>query len=389
MTIYKYDISMTYIYNNTPITFKAENFHNLLIDYDYDDKNMPVMYATVTIDKNVLDDMVINSTKKYVVLTVKKYVGESSTALRDYYIHDEFMYFLPKSINADRNVDYNATNTNDVVNKTITMGFISLKIMNNNKQLINDIFIDTNVTGMICKYASNMNLLLEPPAHNEKKNRIIIPPLSSFTEFISYINSKIGLYDTNYRLFYDFDKTYLISSSGNIVKSKSDKADTIILGIKDTNKEESKVQGMELINGSYSINIDMDDVSVFTNEVNTLQFNSLIGISSDGKFKKVDLSDERIDNKEKFNIIRYTTDTLNNVDISKSNIEGNTDSVNIVKSDLDGSVFTINKEYKIMNYYKLDYLTGNYMLKRKREIYTSYGNEFTLSTMLSLNKIKS
>ena len=37
MTIYKYDISMTYIYNNAPITFKAENFHNLLIDYDYDE----------------------------------------------------------------------------------------------------------------------------------------------------------------------------------------------------------------------------------------------------------------------------------------------------------------------------------------------------------------
>ena len=146
---------------------------------------------------------------------------------------------------------------------------------------------------------------------------------------------------------------------------------------------------MELINGSYSINVDMSDISVIENEVNTLHFNSIIGINSNGEYKKVNLEDNRIDNKDKSCIVRYTTEGLNNVDVAKTNIEGNTNSVNIVKPDLDGSVFTINKEYKIMNYYEMGYLTGNYMLKRKREIYTSYGSEFTLSTMLTLNKIKS
>ena len=61
MDLFRYSISMIYIYNSKEHVIDSSNIKNLIVDYDYDNRNMPILFIT-SID--VVDDMIVNSRTK-------------------------------------------------------------------------------------------------------------------------------------------------------------------------------------------------------------------------------------------------------------------------------------------------------------------------------------
>lgn len=390
---YRYNIEFQYEYNKSVVTIDSTQIHSVTIDYDYDNRNMPIMFLKASIDKNILDDMIKNSTVKTITAIISKFIYNDPVKIKQHYIRDRFVYFLPKDMNIDKDIDYNEY-TKDArdIYKSVTIGLMKLDNINNNKRLINDVFMNTTVMNMILKYTSHMKLLIEPIQNNTPIDSFIVPPLSSITEYIKYLDDYFTLYPSGYRLFYDYDKTYLLSGSGKQIESLGLDTYSIIINVNNTTKIESKVQGMEIDKKqkTYFIDVDARDVSVFQDEATDKTYNTIIGIGSDGKYNKVKLATENIDlSIEKTRIERLPNNNLKIINNIKRQIEDKSICVNIVKTELDSSIFTINRQYIIRNFDTLGRNTGKFLLSRKREIYTLDNDNFILSSILTFKKILS
>lgn len=390
---YRYDIKFQYEYDKTIVSIDSTQIHSVIIDYDYDNRNMPIMFLKASIDKNVLDDMIKNSTIKTMTCIISKFIYNDPVKIKQNYIRDRFVYFLPKDMNIDKDLDYNEyTKDSRDLYRSVTIGLMKMDNINNNKRLINDVFINTTLMNMILKYTSHMKLLIEPFQNNTPIDSFIVPPLSSITEYIKYLDDYFTLYPSGYRLFYDYDKTYLISASGKLLESITSDSYSVIINVNNTTKIESKVQGMEIDKKqkTYFVDVDSKDINVFQDEATDKTYNTILGIGSDGKYNKVKLTTENIDlSIEKTRIERIPNNNLKIIDNLKRQIEDKSICVNIVKTELDSSIFTINREYIIRNFDVLGRNTGKFLLSRKREIYTLDNDNFILSSILTFKKILS
>lgn len=387
--IYRYKIKLLYVIDNREYELDSKNILNLLIDYDYDSKNRPILFATVSIDKNILDDMIKNKGTNTITLVVSKYNTSADFIIEQNYIKSEFIYFLSDNINYQKNLDYAGVEegTEDKF-KVVNLGLMKKELIDNNKVLINDIVIDTTITDIVYNHMSHMNVLIEPFKNQKPIKRFIIPPMTTISSFIQYLDNYSSLYNSRYRLFFDHNKTYLISSDGNPVKAKDDDYFTVMINIHDTAIIESKYQGMTTDNfvDSYIIDVDANDIEVYKDKETMRSKNTIIGIDSDGNIRKGNVNSNS--GLEKVQIERVTSSNLDKVDIAIDELD-NTTVINVVKNDLDTSVLTINKQYNITSYTDLKENDGRYLLVRKREIYNREGNEYILTNILTMKKIDS
>lgn len=385
-TVYKYKIKLIYMIDNKEYILDHKNIHNLLIDYDYDNKNRPTLFMKVSIDKNILDDMIKNKDTNTITLVINKYNTLSEFHIEEEYIKSQFIYFLSEELNYQKDLDYEGTekDTEDKF-KVINLGMMKKELIDNNKVLINDVIRDTDMMNIVYKHLSHMNILIEPFVNQKPIKHFIIPPITSITSFIEYMNNYNNLYNTKYRLFFDHNRTYLLSSSGNSVKAKDEDYFSVIININNTITDDSKNQGMYTDNftNSYIIDMDTNDIEIYKDKNIELSRNTLIGVDNEGNIKKTSISNNSI---EKVKIERITNNNLEKIDQIKEDISSNT-IINIHKVDLDSSVITINKQYIVKNYINLRENDGTYLLSRKREIYIREGDDFILSAILTLKKI--
>lgn len=385
-TVYKYKIKLIYMIDNKEYILDHKNIHNLLIDYDYDNKNRPTLFMKVSIDKNILDDMIKNKDTNTITLVINKYNTLSEFHIEEEYIKSQFIYFLSEELNYQKDLDYEGTekDTEDKF-KVINLGMMKKELIDNNKVLINDVIRDTDMMNIVYKHLSHMNILIEPFVNQKPIKHFIIPPITSITSFIEYMNNYNNLYNTRYRLFFDHNRTYLLSSSGNSVKAKDEDYFSVIININNTITDDSKNQGMYTDNftNSYIIDMDTNDIEIYKDKNIELSRNTLIGVDNEGNIKKASISNNNI---EKVKIERITNNNLEKIDQIKEDISSNT-IINIHKVDLDSSVITINKQYIVKNYINLRENDGTYLLSRKREIYIREGDDFILSAILTLKKI--
>ena len=72
---FRYKIEMTYVdsKSNKTITFKNESLKSLIIDHNYDKNSMPIIYANIVLDRALIDNMILNIDKNYIILALYKY----------------------------------------------------------------------------------------------------------------------------------------------------------------------------------------------------------------------------------------------------------------------------------------------------------------------------
>lgn len=376
---YNYNISMTYQYKDTLMKFDSSAIQSCGIDFDYKTKNMPTIILNVFIDRSVLDDMIDNQSTKKVILTISKTLKDVKVPIKQNYIQKEFIYFLAENKNYNKELDYNITNINQDFPKNrlklVTLGLMMSDLISNNKSFINGVYRDVRLIDILYHNAKNMNLLIEAPDNNKLIEQIIIPPLDTFTKLVNYLNDQQGIYDNlRYRLFYDFDKTYILSDKGNKIESKDESISSVIIYINKTIQERSKYRGFSIdeIRKSYIIDIDSNDSNIIESKVENMSYDNEVVLNNLGQGE---VEGERV------KIIRSTGS------IASSNKTEHETIVNIVKTELDSSIFTINKEYYIKNYNKIDGITAKFILVKKKELYNRDGDSFNLVNILSFKKI--
>lgn len=387
---YKYNIQLTYMMDNIEINLDYKNILTMAIDYDYEKKNMPTLLIRVGIDKSIIDHMIANKDNT-IILSITKFKESNGIHIRKPVIKSEFFYFLDNNMSFTDDIDYgNKENKeNKDIYKIISLGLIQKDIVLNNKTLINTVYKDTHLLDIICDVFKEKNLVVEPFVNNDDIKSLIVPPMETVSKFLMYLDDRYTFYNTPYRFFYDFNKTYLLSSSGRGVPVKNEKYNSIFIYVDNTITDKSKFDGMKEDSElkAYMINVDAAAINISVDKATTISYNQIIGINSEGEYQSVNIN-SNLDG-DRYKVTRLSNERFDVLDNLKNELESNNIVINIIKGELDSTVFTLNKEYYIKNYDKLADKNGKFLLSAKKEIYIKESEYFNMTTIFTLKKCPS
>lgn len=364
--IYLYYMELAYEYKGKEIKLKNQQVSTMLAKRDYIHANRPEMFFNISIDKHVLDDMILNRNKKNIRFTLEKIIVDAEDISNNELIkkqprvrvfQDNFMYVVQSaSINTAEEVDYGGDNKDRKdLWVSVMIGIHSPKTLRYNKISSRFGFFH-NVTAsdaILLRCKGIPNLIMEPMDKNPRVNNV--PSCSTISEFLEILYRKYKFYNHGYRLFYDYDFSYIVSNAGVHTKYKGELINSVIIRVKNSLDPKSKYEGM-ITDRKKSVHIvDVDAINIEPLENNTVDKSVQEALSWALR------SDD--------NYYEYGNDM--DVDLLYVN-----------KGDIDTNDFTINKEYFIDNYHKLKNKRGRFILISKNDIYRREGDFFRVSTVM-------
>ena len=360
----------------------------------YDKNNMPIIYLRVRVSTTLYNQMVLNSDKATISFRLFKYDDKSISGIKESYIEDNFTYSMPTDPNYNESMEQYVSNSSTVNSdnaESYLEGYIaltSLHLVADNMKMINAILKDTDVMSIVHKYTSHMNMCIEPFDNRDHIDQLIIPPITSISKLLSFLNNEYCFYKNGYRYFRSFNTTYLLSANGNPIQDGINTYNTIIISICDPldNKGKSNAIDLDRTNHAYIIYVDASSTTLKIDKFANKSYNSIIGVDTEGNTLQEDLNIpatpdsteqamfERIDNLE----------YLYNV---KSAIESSTVMVIISKTEIDSSIFSPNKQYQIKHYSQSREYDGKYILSYKKEIMMQQGDQYIGNVLFALRRI--
>lgn len=390
--------------DNSSIEIPQDNISSILIDKDYENLNQPVIILSVSIDKKLLDTMIRTQEDSLLSLQIFKNNDLEEFSIGECVLEGLFIYMTEKDISNTEILDYpdnpSIAERNDLF-RTITLYLLKRDTVNNINQVINTVIHSTyrgpneepiTMTELILRVSNYFSpLLLEPLQYDPSFKQIIIPPVTTITEYLEYLNDNIyTFYDSGYRFFVDFDSTYIISKSGKKVPHIGQESDTVIIDIGNITDFEHNERGysFDKENNHYHIPVPLASTRFLSNVFTKRMVTNVSSVTSSGEvYSETIDGNETLNNKIKTKIIQTNSSNPNIINNITSDLYMNNIVVDINKPDLDAEIFTINKEYLINNCDEhMDY-NGRYLICSVKQIYIKQNNKFKMSTVLRLKKI--
>lgn len=393
--IYRYTASLKFILGSNTYEIENYNIKTIIIDSDYENNNMPLIYITASIDRKVIDLMIQNQNSGKVIFELKRFISNSDmpTLYEDYIVND-FIYFISNDINKNDELDFEGQNEGrEDLFRLITFGMICLDHINKNKRIVNGV-LTGKLSSIMYYLVGHMPVVIEPPSTNKMMKSMFLPPIYSVSKSLEYVNSLHTFYDTNYRYFIDFDCAYLLSSSGRAIPKQGESITGVMITLKSSYDIRSKVQGMiaDETNSMYQLEIDGIDCELSDNHLSDKSFVKIEANNTSGKKEKTELSGNIVGDliNKKTKVIRVSNDNTGLMNNMKNKLDSSAIQLLVQKTDIDTSVLTINKEYNVKadEVYKSEDYNGKYLLIRKRELFVREDEDFRLGAMLLLKKIQ-
>lgn len=392
---YYFTVSAMLLIGSKSYNIEEHYIRTIILDYSYDKMNMPIIYLKLRIPSELYNIMVLNVQSATISFRLFKSEHEGVGVLREPYIEDRFTYIMTTDPNYNESfeqlIDKDDSDTDQSSYMEGYIGLTSIQIINDNKKLFNDIVKDTNPISIIHRYTKHMNMVIEPLDNNDHIDQFIIPPITSITNLIDYINRNYCLYKSGYRFFRDFGKSYLLSATGKAVPDEYSSFNTIIVVITDPLDNLSKMNSMEIDkeNHAYIIYINAKDTNLKVDRVRDKQYNSILGVDTLGNSIQETLAIPTYPESTKKVILERTV--LNNVDRiynTKAMMESVSVILNLSKTEIDSTILTPNKEYLVRNYEASSKYNGRYILSYKKEIIFREGTTMLGNVMFGLRRVK-
>lgn len=390
---YKYQIELKLNTGKEIIPIPIEQISGMIIDRSYDDSSMPIIIMQLALGKQLLDKIILNKVDASMILIVKKFAVKDNTFVEDY-INEEFYYDTYSDINYTSNIEYRDQEAKDMddVLKSVNIGMISLKSSNTNKQTFNNVYRNVSNRCMALIATENVGeLVFEDTMNDYVYEELLVPPIATINDMLTYLNSRNTFYNSNFRYFMDFDRTYLLSSDGIGVETFDEPNNTVYINIIEPDKKGAYVQGMTIDydKKAYIMSVDANYSKMYTNNTAEKNFNILHGITSSGKTKDVDVSinKSKISSNRKVNI-RVPYENFGILENIRHSIESEAHALTIAKSNIDSSIITLNKHYIINNVDKYRSLNGDFILSKKVETYQRQGQYFVSECLMTFRSSK-
>ena len=396
ITAYNYTPTVELMVGTKNYTFPRNSIRTIIIDDSYDKNTMPIIYIKVRISSVLYNKLVLNADKGTISFRLFKFTRDTKSSIREVYIEDNFTYIMTSDPNYNEALEQfvNNTNTDDAESSDTYMegfiGLMSLQCIEDNKKLINDIIKDSNLPSIVHKYTNHMNMCIEPFEYVDVIKQHIIPPMTTITSLLKWLNDNFTFYKSGYRYFRDFTTTYLLSMNGRAVSDGTSRFNTIVFSIRDPLDHLGKVNSMELdnTNHAYIIYVDASDTSIHIDRTTNKHYNSIVGVDGIGNTVQEHLNlPESPMLSEKVLLERTYPNNIEKIYSTKTAIESASVIVTIRKSEIDSTIFSPNKEYQIKNYSDNREFDGRYLLSYKKEIILRQDDGYIGGVAVGLRKI--
>jgi hypothetical protein len=261
----------------TKDSFEIDDVHinNMTIINDYEETNMPVIYADITIDKNYMDKIIKSAKTAHIFMYIYKMSEKNDTGVKLKQLTSytgKMSYFIDQDINYNKELDYKNTdepNKKEVL-QTFTIGLMFSECIETNKQTANTTLVNTTRMNAVGYYLQQYPYLIDPFTYNDSIEQLIVPPQESLSKTISYLNDIKVFYDTPYRFYIDPGCVYLMNSSGEGTPKEGDLYDIVLVDIIPIDEGPGITDGIteDSAKGCYYLDIHVKD-SYYTVDTDT------------------------------------------------------------------------------------------------------------------------
>lgn len=373
---YKYECELSLNYEGSSTPIMKEFVRYIIVQYDYKNRIMPIIYIRLGIPASIYNMMVPLQQKAKLYLKLYRYNGKGTSYLPKDYIYDEFDYYMTENPNSYKKLEVAGEEYGGSY-KVCTLGLLKGSLTALNKKHFEGIYKDTNTMSLVKMAMGDMKAIIEPFINNSDIKNINIPPISTIGQFIAYINSQHSFYNGPYTYFMDFDKTYLLSNNGNYVDAKDGSYQYVALDIRDFTSIKIKMPGMIIDEAqkSYIVYVDGSDVVITSDKIKPQLSSNVTTVNSEGETQTIEVDTSELTNvdyDEDSEVIVKSDDENAALSLS-SMIEKTSGAIYIQKADLDSRVITPNKQILLANYEDNPKYCGKYYLISKEEIYARTG----------------
>ena len=383
---YKAKINIQYTPDNgiTIINIPSEQISYLLHEYLYDDVQMPGIVLSLCVSDSLYTTILDNRSTGLFRVTITIVPIETANIVQRVILDKLFTYTASSD---NPNYAQTMSDSDEYFNdayKTLVVGLTDPELDNLGRITYNGIKNNIDTTTILGNAIENTRMpIIELPKYNDMFETFIVPPLTTRYQLIQYLYDKKAFYDTRFRFFMDYDKTYLLSRNGNAISTGEGIPENIIIDIKALTSDEIMLDGMEIRDGSYYIYVNPAMSNIIQQQSVEKVANQLITVSDDGTTNTTNLViNATINNDIKPIYIRDDDAT-----VYQNLLEEDTLGIQIVKQNIDPTIFTINKSITVNNFGKYAGYNGQYLISSRRDLYKNMAGEFTISSVLILRKI--
>ena len=382
---YKAKISAKWILGKDEYNIETNSISSVLIEHDYDNNNLPLIYLIVNLKSSIYNQMVNNSENKKskIYLEIKNYNMNEDNPIGIVDIKNQFTYFMPKNQNYEQDIiDEASKNNNDEsAYIRVAIGLMNQSMLDKNRKNFEDkIFDGINKPTLVYRALKHYKKLCINNISATKLPVTIMPPMSTVSEYLEYVDDLYDIYKYGYRFFNDFDCTYLLNERDIYVPNGSGDYSTVLINIDDVGSPEGSTPGLVIDKDAkmYKLECNADDSNF--NKDKKLSNNSSNVVGVDYKGNKVDISVGSSEENEKTHYIRTgSTEAKLKFGLLKYNTV-----IFVNKSLVNGRYFTPNKIYMVKNYKDNKEYDGRYVLFKKSVSYQLQDGDFVPTVSLGL-----
>lgn len=380
---YNASVTLAFDYKEKRINIQQEKIAYIMIEHDYENQVLPIIYISLAVNNNLYNNIIKYKDTAKFYLDIQKTNKQSKSSFGKSIISGSFSY-IPSTTNPNFRQDlYDNTTLEDSSYRRIMIGLVSIELTNRLRKTFNGIYYDIDQKTLIALALEGTNCVIENIPYNKKYESVLVPPINSRYKMLEFIFNKDNFFDTNFRYFMDFEKSYLVSKCGNYTNAKDGQLDSVIIDIKALTDRESMYDGISVKNGSYYIYINPANANVSINQGTEKVANQIVSIYDDEELQKLDLSINNSEGSETKQIFMRTK----NAALYKNELETDTVTIEILKRYIDGSIFTPNKVINVNNYGEYSKYNGKYIIMYKKEFFKCVAGEFIMSCVVGLKKI--
>ena len=380
---YNANAQLAFDYKGGRVEIQQEKIAYIMVEHDYENQVLPIIYISLSVNNSLYEKIIRYKDSAKFYLNIQKINKQSSTSIGKTVISGSFNY-IPSTTNPNfREVLHDDSTIEDSSYKRIMIGLVSIELTNKLRKPFNGIYNNIDQKTLIAMALEDTNCVIESIKYNNRYKSILIPPISSRYKMLQFIFEKDNFYDTKFRYFMDFERSYLVSKCGIVTPSNDGQLDSIIFDIRSLTEQESIYDGISVKNGSYYVYINPANCNVTLNQGTEKVANQIISIDEDKEIQTLDLSINKTEGStDKQMFLR-----VKNAALYKNELETDTVTIELLKNHIDGSPFLPNKEIYINNYGEYSKYNGKYFMIYKKEFYKCIAGEFIVSCVLGLKKI--
>lgn len=395
MKVYKGSIKVTFLYKGkTKIAINDDQIVYLMIESDYNNTHiLPIIYLSVSIDNDLYNKITEDSSASKFNINIKKKNVMSKSSVQQKVISENFNYVTSSnSVNytsilneGAKKVSGNSkTASNDQSYRTLMIGLVSIKQTNTLRKNFNGIYNNIDTSTLLAIALEGTETIVETPKYNTNYDSYYVSPVTTRYQMINSLFKKNPFYDTQFRYFMDFDRSYLLSKDGKAVQVAKGTPQNVIIDIKDITDTDAYKEGFTEANGSYVVYVNSSDVSIIENNSTEKVTTNIVAVDDDTSGT---LSTGIDGNTSEDSDTKVTYVRANNAKVVRNDIESNNVLIQLIKRNIDTAIFTPNRSITIRNFVGNEKFNGNYVLLSKKEVYKLNAGEFTIACTISLCRV--